>query len=898
MRKTETLSTISLHKVYEKLVQTAELLSSLGADPEQVIMSNGVSSFNLDDNQIAICIALYHKKISVKQDLGQIIEGKVYTPWLEQEQVNIKPYYWNRYKKRLIDEKGFPPAVISSLDMSTFKILDHLENPKKSGQWTRRGMVVGHVQSGKTANFTGLICKAADAGYQVIIVLAGMLNSLRDQTQTRLDYDFIGHCADLEKPVGVGVIKIDKSPLRRPIALTTKSQDFKRNSKKATSFTVSSTKEPIVFVLKKNKSTLINLYKWLKTNNDDAKALRSCSMLMIDDEADHASINTNSEDKDPTAINNAIRDLLALFGRSSYVGYTATPFANVFIDPESEHEMFNGEKYRDLFPRDFIFNLNPPSNYFGPNKIFSLLEESDDQTNENLSHPFLKLINDHQKVLPLKHKSSYLPPELPPSLKIAIQQFILAKAIRIHRGHTTVHHSMMVNVSRFNLVQDHIKNFIHAYVEQLKSSISNYGMLSFTESMENQDLENLYQLWKEEYSANSNWEEIQTLLSQAAAPIMVLLVNSKSPDQLDYSKDKYPSGRTVIAIGGLSLSRGLTLEGLCISYFLRNSIMYDTLMQMGRWFGYRDQYEDLCRIYMTAEAASWYSYIHDSTEELRQEFIKMQQQGLTPKEFGLKVRSHPTSLIVTARNKMRSGNTVPLNISLANSLVQTWAIRSDQESLKKNEQAFENLIYKLIKKHGNGEEGELYKRGPAWLNVSNELVKDMLLNFRNYVTSFATDSTLISDYLDLYGNTCDILLRSKSKLDKDDKIKNIASLSIIPIRNEKAHYSEQKIVFPNSNISSHADEAVGLNQNQIDSLKLYSGNNYRTQCRRARVRPLLSIYFIRINPNTPDENIVPCFTVSFPILNGENQSSKIPYVVNMTLWKEYLGDDYNEDDED
>jgi hypothetical protein len=917
------LNLTELNDIYDKLIINAEKMRLDTGIPSEQTIQFAAQLKGLTQPQISECIKRYHQKTSVEQADSNMIAAE-YTPWLNQERENITFYYWNRYKDQLI-ESGFPFNVVSTLDRSTNDILDHLENPKKDGKWTRRGMVVGHVQSGKTANFTGLICKATDAGYQVIIVLAGMLNSLRNQTQTRLDEDFIGYCAELEKGIGVGVKVIKDKDIRRPIALTTKSQDFRRTSKRASSFTLASVKESIVFILKKNKSTLNNLYKWLKNNN--GKALRDCSLLMIDDESDHASINTNREDRNPTAINRAIRELLALFGRSSYVGYTATPFANIFIDPDSEHEMLNGEMFGDLFPKDFILNLNPPTNYFGPGKIFSSVDNESEQ-GSNQDDLFLRIIDDYEDSLPLKHKSSYIPQSLPQSLETAIQLFILSKAIRIQRGYAKSHHSMMINVSRFNIVQEQITLKVHDYIEQLRASIQCYSHLPF-EEIEDQNIHRLHALWNIEYSTSSTWSDVLPLLVKAIGPAEVQLINSKSTDKLDYSKANYPNGRTVIAIGGLSLSRGLTLEGLCVSYFLRNSRMYDTLMQMGRWFGYRDYYEDLCRVYMTIDAANWYSHIHDSTEELRLEFDKMKKLGTTPKDFGLKVRSHPTSLIVTARNKMRAGENIPVSVSLANRLVQTTVIHAQAKHLSSNTTTLKNLIKRLVDEDfGYGDSANQdynhYGRGPVWLNVPNSYIQDMLDGFLNHYHSFSSDPKLISKYIDLYdGKCCDILLRSRTNTHQDTKsfpIEN-TSIKVNPIVNTKARFVDQKIVFKNDNITSERDESIGLSQSQLQEIKTQVQKakdkgkkrskhsiSYRSLCRAKRKNPLITIYFIHTELNTVSNSssdstkssmIVPCFTMSFPQLEGIESEKTISYVVNTTYLNEEFNyecdDDHNED---
>ena len=308
----------------------------------------------------------------VTMDLGVTLQEREFEKWLEDARRDIEPYFWDRYR-RLLAEQGFSGQVLATMDSVTDRVLGLLENPTKVGTWDRRGMVVGQVQSGKTANYTGLICKAADAGYKVIIVIAGIQNNLRNQTQRRIDEGFIGF--DSTKLLSrspsdhrfhiVGVGRFNS--IRRPNTLTNTMRDFNRATATAVGLPLDNLTEPAVFVIKKNANTLRNLIDWLRTHNAEGSAGSVDSpMLLIDDEADNASINIKHSREDVSRINGQIRELLGLFERSCYIGYTATPFANIFIDPDTEDDMFG----QDLFPRHFVVGLDPPDNYFGPAKTF------------------------------------------------------------------------------------------------------------------------------------------------------------------------------------------------------------------------------------------------------------------------------------------------------------------------------------------------------------------------------------------------------------------------------------------------------------------------------------------------------------------------------------------------
>lgn len=636
-----------------------------------------IDSCSVDDTAAERLARRFEAQHGVTMTLGAVLTEREFEPWLDSALADIDPYYWNRYK-RLLGEKHFSGQVIATLDEVTDRILGLLGNPVSDGPWDRRGMVFGHVQSGKTANYTGLICKAADAGYRLIVVIAGIHNNLRNQTQFRIDEGFVGRdSARLlsqrdERFVGVG--RFDQT--QRPVTFTNSVKDFNKQMATSLGIRLQNLNVPAVFVIKKNPTTLKNLIDWLREHSAERGGTRvDLPMLLIDDEADNASINIKYGKDGVSRINAQIRELLALFDRSCYIGYTATPFANIFIDPSTEDEMLR----HDLFPRHFIVSLDPPSHYFGANRVFL------DDASSIVRH-----IDDNEDRLPLKHRIDAEIGALPESLVDAIRLFILARAIRLARGHHDEHCSMLVNASRFTGVQQQLRNEIHTRLERMQSSLRIYGALPPDKASEDPEIMALHTVWLEEYrDAGPDWPEVLSLLHDAAAPIKVVEVNSRSSGTLNYVD--YKNGLNVIAVGGFSLSRGLTLEGLMISYFLRNSMMYDTLMQMCRWFGYRPDYDDLCRVWMPEEAEGWYAHIAESIEMLRDELRSMEAAGATPEEFGLRVRSHPDTLIVTARNKLGSGERVVVRIGLGNRLVETATLKRAETSLEANRRAVVRL---------------------------------------------------------------------------------------------------------------------------------------------------------------------------------------------------------------
>ena len=603
--------------------------------------------------------------------------------------------YWERYKKYLLADKGFPSKVVNIMDDVLDTLTDLLGDPTRDIKYNRRGLIIGDVQSGKTANYTGLICKAVDSGYKVIVLLTGTIEKLRQQTQQRIDEGFVGTSSDAmmkqkEEGLYIGVGQYDSSI--RPMVLTSTVDDFKSKNANNLGFDLNNINGPVIFVLKKNASVLKRLNKWLTKFNNSGKKLIDHSLLVIDDESDNASVNTKKDPEEtPTAINGQIRDLLAMFKKSSYVGFTATPFANIFIDPDTTEKMKN----QDLFPKDYIYSLNAPSNYTGARNIFG--DNGDSQymvvdINEDEFDP-----TSIACILPLRHKSDFRIHTLPEDLKTAIAAFMLANTIEDLKGIKGNHRSMLINVSRFTDIQDQVAGLVNEYLKEMQAACRNYCGLQPEMALRSEFLGKLYETYHSVYGSLSfSWEEIQKQLYASCAGIAVQTFNIRAGQNVNY--DDYKDGFRVIAVGGMSLSRGLTLEGLVISYFYRNSKMYDTLMQMGRWFGYRGNYAELCRIWMTADSIEWYRHISQATDELREEVKRYEDTGLTPMDFGLRVRSDINALLVTARNKMRSTESRECVISLSGVCIETPEIYSDEKKNRLNYEAVICLVEDLFVK--------------------------------------------------------------------------------------------------------------------------------------------------------------------------------------------------------
>ena len=836
----------------------------------------------------------FETRHGVTMNIGSVLTEKGYEPWLENARANIVPYYWERYKK-LLGKKHFSTQVVATLDDVTDRILGLTENPEKPEPWNRRGMVVGHVQSGKTANYTGLICKAADAGYRLIVVIAGIHNNLRNQTQLRIDEGFVGRDSarllSRKEDSFVGVGTFDQT--RRPVTFTNSLKDFSKAMATGIGIPLQTLKEPAVFVIKKNSNTLKNLLEWLAEHNAKRGGKKvEAPMLIIDDEADNASINVSHGKGEVSKINGQIRSLLDMFERACYVGYTATPFANIFIDPDSDHEMFG----QDLFPKNFIVSLDPPTNYFGANRVF--LQESEQ---------VIRHIEDNEDVLPLKHAKDLRIITLPNSLMDAVRAFVVARAIRLVRGHARQHCSMLVNTSRFTDVQSQLRNELHNRLESIKSSVRVHGALDPAGALTDSEIKALHDIWEREYShiEGLDWNAIQQKLHDAAAPIKVVEVNSKSSGTLNYT-DHANNGLNVIAVGGYSLSRGLTLEGLMVSYFLRNSMMYDTLMQMGRWFGYRPEYDDLCRVWMPEEAEGWYAHVAEAIEELREELRRMEAAGATPEEFGLRVRSHPTALIVTARNKMGSGEKVVVKIGLGNNFVETAILKRDEASLEANRAAARRLAERLVEEGKPPANSVQVSGGRLLVDAPVKPILDFLSEFQNHPGSMLTEPGPVKRYIEDRAKTelaaWDILLAGIK--DGENSLTDTSlGVSINCQRRTAGTKSDASTlrVTNKQRVSSRGVEKTGLAQEEIETaeqryramevLDAAKSINYPDRIYRAeRKRPLLIIHLLEIKPEIKP---VVAWSISFPKTSFEEK--RVEYVVNTTWLRENFPDENEEE---
>ncbi|MEU6283819.1 Z1 domain-containing protein [Streptomyces sp. NPDC047028] len=633
---------------------------------------------------------------------GPTVITRDFTPWYTPERAAAHSFYWTSYERKLRD-KGWPDAAIASLHEASRAVVERLTDPEQPAARQAKGLVVGYVQSGKTANFTGVAAKAIDAGYRLVIVLGGTLNLLRGQTQRRIDMELIGQenilrgadVTDLDSLVGIDYVGDDEDWPEfvrhggRPSALgafdverlTTRDNDYKSLAQgiRALEFEKREPTRPLhdpanlhhaaarVLVVKKNKSVLTKLVKDLKQIHG---LLGELPALVIDDESDQASVNTLDPKKweqgstERTAINGLISQLLTLLPRAQYVGYTATPFANVFIDPGDDE---------GLFPSDFLISLPRPAGYMGAQDFHDLdsavpREERTYANSQERTH-----------VRDIYESTG-------DRLQEALDAFVLSGALKLYRGDHGVpdgpfrHHTMLVHQS--------VRKDDHADLALLINSMWHQAGYSSAAGHAR-----LAALWQSDFApvsearaadlpAPASYEELRPFVNAARQLIgsggqPVIIVNGDSDryfDQLDLDFDRTPHIWKIL-VGGTKLSRGFTVEGLTVTYYRRTTQQADTLMQMGRWFGFRPGYRDLVRLYIGREepfGPSRYADLYEAYEAICRDEETFREQlaqyaevvdgkpQLTPAQVPPLVAQHLPWIRPSARNKMFNAELVEI----------------------------------------------------------------------------------------------------------------------------------------------------------------------------------------------------------------------------------------------
>ncbi|WP_305787358.1 Z1 domain-containing protein [Symbioplanes lichenis] len=597
-------------------------------------------------------------------------------------------------------------AAVASLDDESTKVVGLLDHPR-SNEYRSMGLVLGYVQSGKTANFTAVMAKAADRGYRLFIVLSGIHNGLRRQTQARLARE---------------LVQLNPAQWHE---VTTVDSDFQPKGNAAAYFAAKN--QQVLLVVKKNARVLEKLNKWLASAKD---YLRDCPTLVIDDEADQATVGGK-------VINPLLGELLRSFPKVDYVGYTATPFANLLIDPAEKD---------DFYPRDFVVSLKAPKGYQGPELLFGRDPlDGEDPNDVPAGQDMIRKVpeDDIELVRPInKAAVADFVPEMAPSLRQALLYFWLATAARRVRGTGVPHSTMLVHTT----LQTGIHEDFRIPIEDLRSEV--------LDGVRNDDYDlydEIERCWIDETGrvpaadfdeTTVPFDELLRHLPDVLAESRVVVDNYRSRDRLDYE-----SGPVVaIAVGGNTLSRGLTLEGLVTSYFVRASSAYDTLLQMGRWFGHRAGYADLPRIWMTEELTGWFRHLAVVEAEIRKDIDRYLVEDKNPLTFAVRIRTHP-KMMVTAPARMKAA--VTAHAAYGGDLVESRYFPTGDDAvdwLRRNLEAAETLL-EAAKRHGRSEAGSTTDRW-MWRDVSYRDVLRFIGEYKFHERSEEARPHLLTRYIE------------------------------------------------------------------------------------------------------------------------------------------------------
>lgn len=908
VKQLESIIFAAINSSYQEIPPTEEEFLEMAT----LLRNTNASIMPVSDDEFEKIIVRLKQSLVIQMDVGVYINdyNNGHQSWLPAKRADIDFFFWNRYKKYLEVIKHWNPRVTANLGKVSDEILDLCGDPSED-HFAIKGLVLGDVQSGKTANYTAICNKAADTGYRIIIILAGMQENLRKQTQERLDAECTGRKSEYyldpkaeqgikNQPVGVGRYGTDK----RIVAFTSVTKDFDGGILRNNNLGIENVNCPVVLVVKKNKRILNNLIKWLSDNNtQNAAGQIDLPFMLIDDEADNASVNTKDENSQPAAINDCIRRLLNLFSKTTYLGITATPFANIFIDPGKDD---------DLFPSDFIYALSAPSNYIGADRIFGEDSDSDHMLQEID-------IEEFEKCFPPKHKKDFIVEDLPRDMYEASYYFLLLNAIRDYRGDVTEHRSMMIHVSLYTNVQNQIQEILNEWLDQIKSDVRNYAKLPIAQSEKIKNIKNMRLVWNK-YNLSKNvgiqWEDLlRNYLHKAISPIEVRAVNMKTgAASLDYFNHKN-DGLRVIAIGGNSMSRGLTLEGLGVTYFHRNTKMYDTLLQMGRWFGYRPNYEDVAKIWMTPEAIDWYGQITRATAELKDEIAKMRNAHQTPRDFGLKVRQDPGALIVTAQNKMRTATDLKCPVSVSGNLLETPRLKAAKNILSSNEKVFKNFVNSLSNIGVRICDRERTKDNYYWKNVPSDSIAQFLLDFETNPWHLSFNGRALAEFVEghQWKNGWDVVLMRKGTGDAyDDPLQCGDERLIIEGTEKRKILADKKMISISGTklrVGAGGCTRIGLTKKEIGyaekSYKAIPGNgNKRNIPDKAYLiterDPILMLHIIQADYSKSENKDLPAFLfalgVGFPRTNGLSET--VNYKVNLIELRNWVDIDESYDDED
>lgn len=802
--------------------------------------------FNLTDKEfnskyeVALKEAKYEKKTSMSPSIS--LQKNNEESWLTKERIERIKWdnddtksYRTRYLKYL-EQIGRSNLIIKETERSSLEIIKKLGDPESDEQFFIKGLVVGSVQSGKTSNFNAVINSSIDVGYKLIIVLSGLMEDLRSQTQKRIEKEVEGKMIRTNEFIGVGEIssfgQLGKHPdVNQVVVPTSEKNDFNRTMQEA-QFSLNNTN---ILICKKNTSVLQNLLLWLHDYLNENNDKHNIPLLIIDDEADNASINNlgHKGKEYSNKINGHIRALLALFNKKTYIGYTATPFANVLQDlnetptkkwivKDSRNNIdIEFDQEGNLFPEDFIELLYPPNNYLGPKNFFEtriedvkkiepliaepvsdhiesfperVLNDEDGsiivvdkvndkyefEKNEDLKMMFGEYSN-YKRLTRSPTRYDEFPKYLPESLKTAIKCFIISVSIRSSRRQEMFgsilfqrHNTMLIHISRFTEWQNRTKRLVEIYIDSIRDRLVNdnindpnsiyseFQKVWMKEFVYTIDNISEYLPYNDEFLTKKNFNEIKEYLINSVSGIEIKAVNTLEKDILDYDA----SDKKYIVIGGNKLSRGYTLEGLSINYFIRNTNYADALLQMGRWFGYRPGYIDCCKLFSTYDTLNKFDLCTWTIEELEEEFKKLVNSPIPkkPRDYATKILSHRGVLKITRPSVLKNSSTI--KGSFEDRVEQSTEFYLNKSTIEKSWSKFKELYKKYENKFNYDTES-----GFLILHTNKEGLFEFLNSQKTFTSNF--ENLALQRFIDIceeYNKVTNWTIAIRTKGDRSGNI--------------------------------------------------------------------------------------------------------------------------------
>ena len=718
-----------------------------------ILKSTNVTDDDLNDLKND-CFNKFQNKCSFQSSEIISLVDPDHKEWLKEKTASIKWNQWNAYSNYLKTEKKFNQKNVDAIGDLADKIIDRIEDPEKDTEIKVKGLLMGEVQSGKTGSFMAVLHKATDVGWRFIIVLSGLTDDLRFQTQQRINSDFIGYTlSEREDHQNCGIREVSEHyDFINFEPLTTLHKDFSQNQ--LSKILKNQEKSVYIAVCKKNSRILNNLLKWLggdpdspQKNADRREIANKIPCLIVDDEADQASPNTKKDFDEYTAVNGAIRNLLNFFNKSAYLAVTATPYANIFINPQLQ-ESQEQHKLPDLFPQNFIFVKPSPEGYVGVHQLFGIDDcQSDDFKNKLEEKVVITIEHNDEEIFKQPLKKDSVIEKLPPSLITALRYYFCCcvyKEITIDS-----HVSMLAHIDYRKTNHRTISELIDEFYESELNELKLGQGLSLKELNSNDRYLSYKEIWEQGCVSRSTSIKTDTFESlsksdfqsvwrnnfvKAIEKIRIETINSDyKGEKLADIYEKFPNSKLIL-VGGYALSRGITIEGLCVTYLTRKSATVDTLLQMGRFFGYRGYDTKIMKIWLSQNIKEMF----EESDMAQQEFVEqvkiMNDHDQTPSTFGFKIHQAPAylKLRVAAKNKMYHSKSITLDANIAGHPLQSSKLPLETELLRKNKEIVSSFINKLDRTAELKQTNLNKNCDIVWTNVDSELIAELVSNFNAY----------------------------------------------------------------------------------------------------------------------------------------------------------------------